>query len=88
MLYQLRTKDAYDPETIDLMAAALAKVFHSVPELLAGNDEVRQQCASKILGLVDRGQRDPALLYKLTLDALSKTKCRAPTIPESFRMTL
>lgn len=88
MLYLVDTKGVYDPEIISVMAAAFAEVCQFLPKTAAGNDEVRQQCASKILGFVDHGQRDPALLSELTLDAMAETRCRASAIPKYFRMTV
>jgi hypothetical protein len=52
------------------MAAAYDRVCQFLPKSVAGNYEMHQRCASKIIGLVDHGQRDPALLFELSLNEL------------------
>jgi hypothetical protein len=70
MLYLLDTRGVYDPETLAAMAAAFDRICPFVPKSNS-DGEVRQQLASKIIRLVDQGQRDPARLFELTLPELT-----------------
>jgi hypothetical protein len=81
MLYLVDAKGVYSPEVIALMATAFDRICQFLPKSANGNDEVRQQCASKIISLVDQGQQDPARLFELALHELTGAKYVAsPTL--------
>lgn len=71
MLYLVDTRGVYSPEVVKVMATAFDRVCQFLPESVNGNDEVRQQYASKIIDLVDHGEQDPALLFELTVHELT-----------------
>lgn len=71
MLYLVDSKGVYGPEVITIMATVFDRVCQFLPKSVA-DDETHQQCAAKIIRLVDLGQRDPALLFELTLHELGE----------------
>jgi hypothetical protein len=81
MLYQLNPKGVFDPEIIAVMVTAFDRVCQFFPNSISGDDGLRQQYASKIINLVDQGQRDPERLFDLALYELATANYRASTIP-------
>jgi hypothetical protein len=72
MLCLVDTKGVYSPEVVAVMATAFDRVCQFLPKSVSGNEEVRQQWASKIISLVDQGQQDSALLFELALHELTR----------------
>ena len=87
MLYLVDTKGVYSPEVLTVMATAFDRVCRFLPKWVGGNDAVRQLCAWKIISLVDQGQRDPAVLFELTLRELTRAKYVAFEVPKYRGMT-
>jgi hypothetical protein len=64
---------SYDPQTIEVMSAALERVCQSVPSQMNGNDEVRRAVALIILRYVDSGEYDPVRLSDTVFRELAGT---------------
>jgi hypothetical protein len=58
VLHLAKTNRSYDPQTIEVMTAALERVCQSVPPQINSNDKVRQAVALIILRYVDHGEHD------------------------------
>ena len=68
-IYRLLDKATFHPET----AAALGRVFEDVLKelgLVNRQDSVTELIADKLIELANAGERDPARLKQLTLEAL------------------
>jgi hypothetical protein len=61
---------AFDPELLDVMSAAFEGVCET-KGLAIGIDPNAEVVARKIVELAQRGVRDRATLYRMTLEALS-----------------
>ena len=73
MLHLLPADRAYDPATIDLMAAAFDIVCLNASKRIRNDDGVRQRLALIVLRLVDQGERDPVRLAGLAFCDLDRS---------------
>ena len=58
---------AFDPETIENMSAALVEACDAL-HLRVADDPATRFVAEKIIGWAQRGIRDPNMLWKLTVN--------------------
>jgi hypothetical protein len=55
----------YRPEVLGVMSRAFDEVCQSLPRLVNGNDDLREQLALLILRHVDEGEHDPIRLSEI-----------------------
>jgi hypothetical protein len=63
-LVETRTR-AYPPDMLAVMSRAFDEVCQSLPRLVNGNDDLREQLALLILRHVDEGEHDPIRLSEI-----------------------
>jgi hypothetical protein len=70
---------AFDPETIENMSAALVSACEAL-HLKVSDDPATRFLAEKVIEFAQRGIRDPIMLRKLTLQEFDLTDESAPPV--------
>jgi hypothetical protein len=71
---------AFDPETIENMSAALIEACDAL-QLRVADDPATRFVAEKIIEWAQRGIRDPNMLWKLTVNEFGLSDKRRPQPP-------